>query len=114
MTEDEAHMMQCCGPDGCGRHNDNPYPARWCVGSACMAWRWSKPTVEPMVVFDERGTEIPRVKIGAPDARAWRQIETGRDRPDRAGEAPYRWARFALDVPGAPGEGYCGLAGQPA
>lgn len=39
MTEDEANQKQCCGPEGCGQHNDRPYPARWCVGSACMAWR---------------------------------------------------------------------------
>lgn len=40
MTEDEATQKQCCGPEGCGVHNDLPYPARWCVGSPCMAWRW--------------------------------------------------------------------------
>lgn len=39
MTEDEAKMMQCCGPEGCGYFNDQPRPARWCVGSSCMAWR---------------------------------------------------------------------------
>lgn len=40
MTEDEAQMKQCCGPDPCGHFNDNPYPARWCNTTACMAWRW--------------------------------------------------------------------------
>jgi hypothetical protein len=39
MTEDEAKLTQCCGPEGCGYFNDEPRPARWCVGSACMAWR---------------------------------------------------------------------------
>lgn len=34
-----ARTKQCCGPEPCGFFNDNPYPARWCVASACMAWR---------------------------------------------------------------------------
>jgi hypothetical protein len=40
MTEDEARLKQCCGPENCGHFNDNPYPARWCNTTACMAWRW--------------------------------------------------------------------------
>lgn len=39
MTEDEAATVQCCGPEGCGYFNEEPRPARWCVGSKCMAWR---------------------------------------------------------------------------
>jgi hypothetical protein len=39
MTEDEARLLQCCGPEGAGHFNEKPYPARWCVGSSCMAWR---------------------------------------------------------------------------
>ena len=35
-----ARFQQCCGPEGTGRFNDSPYPARWCVGAECMAWRW--------------------------------------------------------------------------
>lgn len=37
---DEARTMQCCGPEGCGYFNDEPLPARWCIGARCMAWRW--------------------------------------------------------------------------
>lgn len=39
MTEDEAKMKTCCGPEGTGYANDQPLPARYCIASACMAWR---------------------------------------------------------------------------
>lgn len=49
MIEDEAKQKLCCGPEGCGRGakayaggNNGPdivYVKRYCVGSACMAWR---------------------------------------------------------------------------
>lgn len=38
MTEDEAKEARCCGPEGCGR--EDAFRVRWCIGSACMAWRW--------------------------------------------------------------------------
>ena len=41
MTEDEAKTLVCCGPKGTGYENDLPYPARFCRGRACMAWRWT-------------------------------------------------------------------------
>lgn len=44
MTEDEAKLMRCCGPEGCGVVGNPDYEggpcSRWCIGSACMAWRW--------------------------------------------------------------------------
>lgn len=42
---DGARTQRCCGPEGCGYHNDQPYPARWCVGASCMAWRWYETSV---------------------------------------------------------------------
>ena len=52
MTEDEAMAKRCCGPTGCGfgraiRGTLNPdgtcsanyLEVRFCIGSACMAWR---------------------------------------------------------------------------
>ena len=51
MTEDEAKTKRCCGPEGCGEeHSANTTgftTARYCIGSACMGWRFSltaKPT----------------------------------------------------------------------
>jgi len=44
VTEEEAKTKRCCGPNGCGRLQDDlsgsPDNApRYCIGSACMAWR---------------------------------------------------------------------------
>lgn len=45
MTEDEAKTKRCCGPDGCGftdpRQADCLNGERWCIGSECVAWRWT-------------------------------------------------------------------------
>lgn len=62
MTEDQAKLTRCCGPEGCGirrredlervrrergQHNTDAelfaalqLAPRYCIGSACMGWRW--------------------------------------------------------------------------
>ena len=38
ITEKEAQLKRCCGPEGCGRLvTENN---RFCIGSDCMAWSW--------------------------------------------------------------------------
>lgn len=50
LTEAQARDKRCCGPEGCGgprRLDDQPvFVGRFCIGSACMAWRWQKPPGE--------------------------------------------------------------------
>lgn len=63
MTEDQAKLTRCCGPEGCGirrredlervrrergQHNTDAelfaalqLAPRYCIGSACMGWRWN-------------------------------------------------------------------------
>ena len=71
VTEAEAKLLRCCGPSGCGRNRDgfiviadddeiaeaitvtrmqnNPAAlhggGRYCIGTACMAWRWVEPPI---------------------------------------------------------------------
>lgn len=39
MTEDEANLTKCCGPEGCGG-NSAGGSERYCVARMCMAWRF--------------------------------------------------------------------------
>ena len=54
MTEEQARITQCCGPEGSGHFNEQPRPARWCVASDCMAWR-------RQTVMIDRGTGEPHI-----------------------------------------------------
>lgn len=63
MNEDEAKTMRCCGPSGCGISLDSPdafkqttgarHYARFCIGSACMAWRLKNASNLTMADFDK-------------------------------------------------------------
>lgn len=37
-----AIATRCCGPDGCGRVDENGAlgSGRYCIADDCMAWRW--------------------------------------------------------------------------
>lgn len=91
MTEDEAQVTQCCGPEGCGYFNDQPRPARWCVGSMCMAWRQS-----PAVAYRIQGT------LGFEAEWRWKP-KPG----DPCG--PGQTVTTVTEIR----HGYCGLAGKP-
>lgn len=41
MTEDQANLTRCCGPEGCGG-NSSGGAERFCIASHCMGWRWSE------------------------------------------------------------------------
>lgn len=47
MTEDQANLTRCCGPEGCGG-NAAGEGERFCLASRCMGWRfhWMKQKVE--------------------------------------------------------------------
>ena len=50
MTEEEANLTRCCGPEGCGG-NSAGEPERYCIGARCMGWR-EIVTVNTTVNFD--------------------------------------------------------------
>lgn len=90
--------------------SDSPYR---CLGSACMAWRVSMQGRAAKVERGETGTTIPRVKIKPPEGDGWVAVQAGRDRPDRAGQPPYRWIVWERQIAAIPDQGFCGLAGAP-
>lgn len=117
VTEDEAKTKWCAFAtiyERTGRQtNGAPWAAAMCIGSACMAWRWTKAPEPERAETKETGTDIPRVKIAPPNLNGWIATKAGRDKPDRPDEAPYRWVEWERTIPAISGEGFCGLAGKP-
>lgn len=94
MTENEAQITACCGPEGVGFFNDVPRPARWRVASQCMAWRWSE-------------TKRTAAFLEAVQAKMQSQ-----DKPNfnTATQAVYAETGGKFERV----EGFCGIAGQPS
>lgn len=93
MSEDEAKATgRCCGPEGCGSAGDPEYDGgpvtRWCIGSACMGWRWDRdfPSMRVKNMAGEEFLVTPEVY-----AKDWRGV----------------------DFETVPPQGFCGLAGKP-
>ena len=42
MTEDEAKTRWCCGAQAVAAMMSGSKTGALCIGSACMAWRWSR------------------------------------------------------------------------
>lgn len=80
--------------------NTVPTAHCYCIGSACMAWRWNESDVEAVGFFRRRTTNDPPSTTGLiareppPGTEGWMKTEFGweRERPDR--------------------KGHCGLAGK--
>lgn len=86
MTEDEAGLKRCCGPEGCGEFNDKPTPERWCIGSQCMAWRTDNEIDRAAGEKPEGEGWEPGIPMYPSSLKTWNRVRAG---------------------------GYCGLAGKP-
>jgi hypothetical protein len=88
MTEDEAKKTRCCGPEGCGGNALDAHSGttgRHCIGSVCMAWRWTRPDWTPPITGE----------VQLPGVMRW--YVNGRE----------------VGPPPSDTEGHCGLAGKP-
>lgn len=101
-TEDEAREKWCphalrrhdaVNVETCGR-GVRDEPITFCIGSACMAWRWSGPQVE---------VEINSIWTISKPPEGWRYIVSYDDGK----------ARFERALSDDPHTGYCGLSGSP-
>lgn len=91
-TEAEAKETRCCGPEGCGwsyqpplhdqswPHKPSPeiYGPRFCIGSACMAWRWAG--------------AVPSIKS------VEHSVKTETAEPPRPHEVPPDWVWYGYDA----------------
>lgn len=84
MTEEDAKMKRCCGPGGSGE--TRAFGIRYCIGSACMAWR----TRDRYSHSEESNAEK------RPEGAGWLVADDG------------GWVR-----PIRTKTGFCGLAGAP-
>lgn len=91
MTEDEARLSRCCGPEGCGGNSTNG-SGRYCLESFCMAWRQTTPASSALAAVSVDGKTRRPLK-SAHEAQAYRLSGWNIE-----GQAP---------------QGFCGLAGQP-
>lgn len=96
MTEDEAKTKACCGPwavNWSGRvfNTEASGRAQTCIGSACMAWRWSeaKRSLAFLEAVQGRMREQSKPNFNTATQEVYAQ---------RGGEFEHS-------------EGYCGLAG---
>lgn len=124
MTEEEARKTRCCGPQGCGKvqdydvHRNSVGDAigqsllRFCVGSACMAWRRM-----PKAHFDVRGLssfgdEKPE-KPTADDFQKWEHLARDAGYVPHPDTDHYYGVAVAWAKRDETPRGFCGLAGTP-
>ena len=113
MTEEEAKTKRCCGPADCGHYNSKPYPARWCLGSECMAWRTIplKPRRSTKLATEANAAVIEALRAG--------QLITAIKEHRSASGLPLKEAKDFCEAlraemfpqPISP-QGFCGLAGR--